>query len=70
MAAIIAVAVDSAGRREIVGLPIGPARAETFWSSFPRSLHKRGLRGIKLVIADAPEGLEGACSVPRGSAAG
>jgi putative transposase len=60
VAAIIAVAVDTEGRREIVGLHIGPSEAETFWSTFLRSLHKRGLRGIKLVISDAHEGLKGA----------
>ena len=60
VAAIIAVAVDTEGRREIVGLHIGPSEAETFWSTFLRSLHKRGLKGVKLVISDAHEGLKGA----------
>src|SRR6201991_3557818 len=32
VAAIIAVAVDAEGRREIVGLGLGPSEAETFWS--------------------------------------
>jgi hypothetical protein len=35
VAAIIAVAVDTEGRREIVGLGIGPSEAEPFWSTFP-----------------------------------
>ena len=60
VAAIIAVAVNTDGRREIVGLHIGPSEAETFWSSFLKSLARRGLRGIKLVISDAHEGLKGA----------
>jgi putative transposase len=60
VAAIIAVAVDSEGKREIVGLHIGPSEAETFWSTFLRSLVKRGLKGVKLVISDAHEGLKGA----------
>ena len=68
VAAIIAVAVDSEGKREIVGLHIGPSEAETFWATFLRSLVKRGLRGTKLVIslrrlrrqADAHEGLKAA----------
>jgi len=46
------VAVDSEGKREIVGLHIGPSEAETFWATFLRSLVKRGLRGTKLVISD------------------
>ena len=60
VAAIIAVAVDAEGRREIVGLHLGPSEAETFWSTFLRSLVKRGLKGVKLVISDAHEGLKAA----------
>jgi putative transposase len=43
IAAIIAVAVDTEGRREIVGLGLGPSEAEPFWSSFLKGLLKRGL---------------------------
>jgi transposase-like protein len=53
----IAVAVNTDGRREIVGLHIGP---EVFWSDFLKSLKGRGLTGIKLVISDAHEGLKAA----------
>ncbi len=60
VAAIIAVAVNTEGKREIVGLHIGPSEAETFWSTFLKSLVRRGLRGVKLVISDAHEGLKGA----------
>jgi transposase-like protein len=60
VAAIIAVAANTDGRREIVGLHIGPSEAETFWSSFLKSLTRRGLRGVKLVISDAHEGLKAA----------
>jgi transposase-like protein len=60
VAAIIAVACDAEGRREIVGLHIGPSEAETFWSSFLKSLVKRGLKGVKLVVSDAHEGLKAA----------
>ena len=58
VAAIIAVAVNTHGKREIVGLHIGPSEAETFWSSFLKSLVRRGLSGVKLVISDAHEGLK------------
>jgi transposase-like protein len=57
VAAIIAVAVSTEGRREIVGLGLGPSEAEPFWSDFLKGLVKRGLKGIKLVISDAHEGL-------------
>ncbi len=58
VAAIIAVAVDMEGRREIVGLGLGPSEAETFWSGFLKGLVRRGLRGVKLVISDSHEGLK------------
>jgi transposase-like protein len=60
VAAIIAVAVNTDGRREIVGLHIGPSEAEPFWSTFLRDLVRRGLKGVKLVISDAHEGLKAA----------
>lgn len=60
VAAIVAVAVTTEGRREIVGLHIGPSEAEPFWTTFLRDLVKRGLRGVKLVISDAHEGLKAA----------
>ncbi|MBY0138789.1 IS256 family transposase, partial [Methylorubrum populi] len=60
VAAIVAVAVDTEGRREIVGLHIGPSEAEVFWTDFLRSLVKRGLSGVQLVISDAHEGLKAA----------
>ncbi len=58
VAAIIAVAVDTEGRREIVGLGLGPSEAETFWSGFLKGLVRRGLKGVRLVISDAHEGLK------------
>jgi transposase-like protein len=60
VAAIIAVAANTEGRREIVGLGIGPSEAETFWADFLKRLARRGLRGVKLVISDAHEGLKAA----------
>ena len=60
VAAIIAVAANTAGRREIIGPGIGPSEAETFWTEFLRSLADRGLRGVKLVIADDHKGLRAA----------
>ncbi len=60
VAAIIAVAANTEGRREIIGLGIGPSEAETFWTDFLRSLKARGLDGVKLVISDAHTGLKAA----------
>ena len=58
VAAIIAVAVNTDGRREIIGLKVGPSEAETFWSGFLKTLVRRGLKGVKLVVSDAHEGLK------------
>jgi putative transposase len=60
VAVIVAVAVNSDGRREVLGMAIGASEAETFWVDFLRSLARRGLRGVKLVISDAHEGLKAA----------
>jgi transposase-like protein len=60
VAVIIAVGVNSDGRREVLGMDIGPSEAETFWAAFLRKLARRGLRGVKLVISDAHEGIKAA----------
>jgi putative transposase len=59
-AVTIAVGVNSDGRREVLGMDIGCSEAETFWLEFLRKLARRGLRGVKLVISDAHEGLKAA----------
>ena len=61
-AVIIAVAVNTDGMREVVGMAVGPSEAEAFWTEFLRSLTRRGLRGVKLVISDAHEGLKAAAA--------
>ena len=58
MAVIIAVAANTEGRREIIGLSVGQSEAAAFWIDFLRSLNRRGLKGVKLVISDAHEGLK------------
>lgn len=62
VAVIIAVGVNSDGRREILGMKIGASEAETFWTDFLRTLARRGLSGVKLVVSDAHEGLKAAIS--------
>ncbi len=59
-AVIVAVAVNVDGRREVLGVATGPSEAETFWTDFLRSLADRGLRGVKLVVADDHKGLRAA----------
>jgi putative transposase len=60
VAVIVAVGVNSDGRREVLGIDIGPSEAETFWTAFLRQLRRRGLRGVKLAISDAHEGIKAA----------
>ncbi|CAP53971.1 IS256-like element ISGdi8 family transposase [Gluconacetobacter diazotrophicus] len=60
IAVIIAVGVNTDGRREVLGVATGPSEAEAFWTDFLRSLADRGLRGVKLVVADAHAGLRAA----------
>ena len=60
VAVTIAVAVNDQGRREVLGMAIGASEAETFWTSFLRGLARRGLSGVKLVIADDHKGLKAA----------
>jgi hypothetical protein len=49
---------DAKGRREPLALHIGPSEAETFWAAFLNSLMKRGLKGVRLVVSDAHEGIK------------
>ena len=69
---VIAHAVHETGRREIIGLDVGEAETEAFWTEFLRSLVARGLVGVQLAISDAHPGLKAAIagsSARRGSAA-
>ena len=62
VAVIIAVGVNSDGRREVLGMQIGHSEAEVFWTDFLRSLAHRGLRGVKLVISDSHQGIRASVS--------
>ena len=62
VAVIVAVGANADGRREVLGMQVGPSEAEPFWTEFLRQLRRRGLRGVKLVISDAHEGIKAAVS--------
>ena len=66
-AIVIAIGVNGDGRREVLGLDICPSEADTFWGEFLRKLARRGLRGVKLVISDAHEGLKAAVAKVLGA---
>jgi len=62
VAVIIAVGVNTDGRREVLGMEIGTSEAEAIWTEFLRKLTRRGLRGVKLVVSDAHEGIKASVS--------
>jgi putative transposase len=62
VAVTVAVGVNTDGRREVLGLAVGPSEAEVFWTDFLRGLARRGLRGVKLVTSDAHEGIKASVS--------
>ena len=55
---VIATAVNSEGRRELLGLDIGTSEDHAFWLAFLRSLLARGLSGVEMVTSDAHQGLK------------
>ena len=67
VAAIVAVAVNLDGRREVLGIAVQPSEAEVFWDEFLRSLADRGLRGNRLIIADDHKGLKAAAAKVLGA---
>ena len=69
VAVIVAMAVNTDGRREVLGMTVGNSEAEPFWTESLRGLARRGLRGVKLGISDAHEGLKAAASRVLGATA-
>lgn len=57
--------VNTDGVQKVLRMAIGPRDAEPFWTNFLRSLTRRGLRGVKLVISDAHVGLRAAVGAGR-----
>jgi len=57
VALVLAIGVQMDGKPTILGLEVGAAETEPFWTAFLRSLVARGLQGVQLVISDAHEGL-------------
>ena len=61
-ATVVAIGVTATGERQVLGVDVGPSEDRAFWTAFLRSLVKRGLKGVRLVISDAHEGLKQAIS--------
>ena len=60
MATVVAIGVTTTGERTVLGVDCGASEDHVFWTHFLRGLVKRGLKGVRLVISDAHEGLVGA----------
>ena len=59
-ATVVAIGVTTDGERQVLGVDVGASEERAFWTAFLRSLVKRGLKGVRLVISDAHEGLKAA----------
>lgn len=68
-ATVVAIGVTREGDRQILGVDVGASEDRSFWTSFLRSLVKRGLAGVRLVISDAHEGLKQAIKTVLSGAA-
>lgn len=56
-AVVVAIGLNEEGRREVLGVRVGPSETEPFWLAFLRELLDRGLRGVQLVVSDDHAGL-------------
>ncbi len=59
-AVLIAIGIDSQGKRDILGVSVSLSEAEVYWRDFLESLQQRGLHGLKLITSDAHAGLKAA----------
>jgi transposase-like protein len=66
-ALFVAIGVDSEGRRSILGVSVSLSEAEVHWRDFLKSLLKRGLHGLELIVSDAHAGLKEARQACLGS---
>jgi len=60
-AVLLAVGVDEAGKRQIMGISVSLSEHEVHWREFLKSLVDRGLAGVELITSDAHQGLKAAC---------
>jgi putative transposase len=60
LAVLIAVGVNLAGKREILGVSVSLSEHEVHWRAFLEGLMARGLGGIQLIISDDHAGLRAA----------
>jgi putative transposase len=62
---LIAIGVDTEGRRSVLGVSVSLSEAEVHWREFFKSLLERGLHGVELITSDAHAGLKEARKAPE-----
>jgi transposase-like protein len=60
LAVLVAVGVNPAGKREILGVCVSLNEHEVHWRTFLESLQQRGLGGVQLITSDDHAGLRAA----------
>lgn len=60
LAVLVAVGVNRAGKRDILGVSVSLSEHEVHWRSFLERLRTRGLGGVRLIISDDHAGLKAA----------
>jgi putative transposase len=60
LAVLVAVGINPAGKREILGVSVSLSEHEVHWRAFLESLQQRGLGGVQLVTSDDHAGLRAA----------
>jgi len=66
-ALFVAIGIDEAGRRSVLGVSVSLSEAEVHWREFLKSLLARGLHGLELIVSDAHAGLKEARQACLGS---
>jgi transposase-like protein len=57
----VAVGVRDTGDKSVLALAVGACEAEAFWLEFCRSLSRRRVSSVQLVISDTHEGYAERC---------
>jgi transposase-like protein len=60
LAVLVAVGVNRAGKRDILGVSVSLSEHEVHWRAFLEQLKTRGLGGLQLIISDDHAGLKAA----------
>src|SRR5215212_606714 len=57
-AVLVAIGIDTAGKRSVLGVSVSLSEAEAHWRDFLAGLQARGLHGVRMVTSDAHAGIK------------